>query len=66
MLSPQRVARHDVGGVPRHTQPRFQRHDAEHARFMLVTATAGSHCSLPMMMPSPQSGTQGARVSGQT
>ena len=33
--------------------------------FMFATATAGSHCSLPMMMPSPQSGIHGARVSGQ-
>ena len=65
-LSPQRVAWHAVGGEPTHAQPLFQRHAVEQARFMSGTCTAGSHCSLPMTMPSPHSGTQGARVSGQT
>jgi hypothetical protein len=66
LLSPHRVAWHSVGGLPVHAQPGFQRQRSEHAMRMLATAIPGSHCSVPVKMPSPQSGTHGALTSGQT
>ena len=64
LLSPHLVAWHSVAGLPVQAQPGFQRHCAEHA--MRWTVIPGSHGSLPVRMPSPQSGTQGALISGQT
>src|SRR5580765_4599979 len=64
--SPHLVAWHSVGGLPVQAQPGAQRQFAVQALSMLAILTAGSHCSVPITMPSPQLGTQGALRSGQT
>jgi hypothetical protein len=62
--SPHFVAWHSLTGLPVQAKPGFHRQFAEHA--VRSTAIPGSHGSLPVRIPSPQSGTQGALTSGQT